>query len=127
MARVVLCPQTLQVKATRIRLRGDFVNSDQGNVETVSASSALAGRDGPSIPEPVVHPLTDAALKTNPMASSYKSKFQKNTFEKSKPMFEIEILHSRKFDFGIEERGSMDPIRIWDHNLCRPLNQKKKI
>lgn len=81
MARVVLCPQTLQVKATRIRLRGDFVNSDQGNVETVS-TSALAGRDGPSIPEPVVHPLTDAALKTNPMASSYKSKFQKKKLKR---------------------------------------------
>lgn len=53
------------------------MNSDHGNVEIVSAS-AFAGRDGPSIPEPVVQPLTEAALKTNPMASSYKSKFRRN-------------------------------------------------
>jgi len=45
------------------------VNNDHGNVETVSVS-VLAGRDGPSIPEPVVHPLTEAALNTSPIASS---------------------------------------------------------
>lgn len=73
MARVVRWPQTLQVKATRIRRRGDLVNRDQGNVEICSvpdSDSEPAGTDGPSMPEPVVHPLTLAALKTNPIAAS---------------------------------------------------------
>lgn len=111
MALVVLWPQTLQVKATRIRLRGDFVNSDQGNVDTVS-ESAFAGRDGPSIPEPVVQPLTEAALNTNPMASSYDSEFhqiylenQQSEFQKKKRWKRERDLHWREFDFGIEERG----------------------
>jgi len=70
----------LQVKATRIRLRGDLVKRDHGKVEIFSVldpSSAPAGTDGPSIPDPVVQPPTDAALKTNPIASSYYS-FPKN-------------------------------------------------
>lgn len=74
MARVVLWPQTLQVKATRIRLRGDLVKRDHGKVETLSLldpSSAPAGADGPSMPEPVVQPRTDAALRTNPIAASW--------------------------------------------------------
>lgn len=73
MARVVRCPQTLQVKATRIRRRGDFVKRDQGNVEIRSvpdSDSEPAGTDGPSMPDPVVHPLTFAALRTNPIAAS---------------------------------------------------------
>jgi hypothetical protein len=71
---VVLWPQTLQVKATRIRLRGDLVKRDHGKVEILSVPeplSAPAGTDGPSIPDPVVQPLTDAALKTNPIAAFY--------------------------------------------------------
>lgn len=73
MARVVRWPQTLQVKATRIRRRGDLVKRDQGNVEICSvpdSDSEPAGTDGPSMPDPVVHPLTLAALKTNPIAAS---------------------------------------------------------
>lgn len=46
---------------------------DQGKVETFSIpdfSSAPAGTGGPSMPESVVQPLTDAALSTNPIAAS---------------------------------------------------------
>lgn len=75
-ARVVRWPQTLHVKATRIRRRGDLVKSDHGKVDTRSipeSRSDPAGDDGPSIPDPVVHPLTFAALRTSPIAASYKS------------------------------------------------------
>lgn len=74
MARVVRCPQTLQVKATSIRRRGDLVKSDQGKVDTCSipvSGFEPAGTDGPSIPDPVVHPRTFAALRTNPIAASW--------------------------------------------------------
>lgn len=74
MARVVRWPQTLQVKATRIRLRGDLVKRDQGKVEiwsVLDSESEPAGTGGPSIPEPVVQPLTLAALRTKPIAASW--------------------------------------------------------
>ena len=72
MALVVRCPHTLQVKATRIRRRGDFVKSDQGSVDTsgLSAPPALLAVGGPSMPDPVVQPLPVAALTTIPMAAS---------------------------------------------------------
>lgn len=72
MARVVRWPQTLQVKATSIRRLGDLVKRDQGKVETVqSGDSRSAGMEGPSIPDPVVHPLPAAAFRTRPIAASY--------------------------------------------------------
>jgi len=64
----------LQVKATRILRRGDLVNRDHGKVETFSETelvSVPAGLEGPSIPEPVVHPLPAAAFSTNPIATSF--------------------------------------------------------
>nr|CAB3469041.1 unnamed protein product [Digitaria exilis] len=61
----------LVVNATRILLRGDFVNSDQGSVDTTGLSAPLAplAIGGPSIPDPVVQPLPVAALSTSPMAA----------------------------------------------------------
>jgi hypothetical protein len=72
MALVVRCPHTLQVKATRIRRRGDLVNSDQGSVDTCGPSDPppLLASGGPSIPDPVVQPLPVAAPSTNPIAAS---------------------------------------------------------
>ena len=68
----------LQVKATRIRLRGDLVKRDPGKVDILSVpdplSVAPARTDGPSIPDLVDHPLIDAAPNTNrsnPIAASY--------------------------------------------------------
>jgi hypothetical protein len=64
----------VQVKAMSILLLGDFVKSDHGKVEIFPvpdwSSLPTAGTGGPSIPEPVVHPLPVAALKTNPIAAS---------------------------------------------------------
>jgi hypothetical protein len=72
MALVVRCPHTLQVKATRMRRRGDFVKRDQGSVDTsgLPAPPALLAVGGPSIPDPVVQPLPVAALTTSPIAAS---------------------------------------------------------
>jgi hypothetical protein len=72
MALVVRCPHTLQVKATRMRRRGDFVKRDQGSVDTsgLPAPPALLAVGGLSIPDPVVQPLPVAALTTSPMAAS---------------------------------------------------------
>lgn len=56
-----------------MRRRGDLVKSDQGKVDIRSvpdSESEPAGTDGPSIPDPVVQPLTLAALNTNPIAAS---------------------------------------------------------
>jgi hypothetical protein len=69
MARVVRCPHTLQVKATRILRRGDLVKSDHGSVDT-SGRPAPPAVGGPSIPDPVVQPLPVAALITSPIAAS---------------------------------------------------------
>lgn len=72
-ARVVRCPHMLHVNATSILRRGDFVNRDHGNVETCSVLDLVltsAGTEGPSNPEPVVHPLPAAAFSTNPIAAS---------------------------------------------------------
>lgn len=52
------------------------MKSDHGKVDTRSIPESRpdpAGDDGPSIPDPVVHPLTLAALRTSPIAASYKS------------------------------------------------------
>lgn len=49
------------------------MKSDHGKVDTRSvpgSGSEPAGMDGPSMPDPVVHPLTLAALKTKPIAAS---------------------------------------------------------
>jgi len=75
MALVVRCPHTLQVKATRMRRRGDFVKRDQGSVDTsgLPAPPALLAVGGPSIPDPVVQPLPVAALTTSPIAASLES------------------------------------------------------
>jgi len=64
----------VQVKATSILLLGDFVKRDHGKVEMFPVPDSLslptAGTEGPSIPEPVVHPLPVAALSTSPIAAS---------------------------------------------------------
>lgn len=73
MARVVRWPQMLQVNATRIRRRGDFVNKDHGKVDTCESDSEFSGADGPFKPEPVVQPLTFTELNTNPIAASLES------------------------------------------------------
>lgn len=94
MARVVRWPQTLQVKATRIRRRGDLVKRDQGNVEICSvpdSESEPVETDGPSMPDPVVHPLTLAALKTKPIAASCSIKSNQQT-EKHTKYIHIHIL-----------------------------------
>lgn len=72
MARVVRWLQMVQVKATSILLLGDLVKRDHGKVEMFPDSLPLptAGTEGPSIPEPVVHPLPTAALSTSPIAAS---------------------------------------------------------
>lgn len=47
---------------------------DHGKVETFSVldlASLPSGTGGPSIPEPVVHPLPAAALSANPIAASF--------------------------------------------------------
>ncbi|RDX64901.1 hypothetical protein CR513_56489, partial [Mucuna pruriens] len=66
--------QMVQVKATSILLLGDFVKRDHGKVEMFPVPDSLslptAGTEGPSIPEPVVHPLPAAALSTSPIAAS---------------------------------------------------------
>jgi hypothetical protein len=101
MARVVLWPQMLQVKATRIRLRGDLVKRDHGKVEIFSVldpSSAPAGTDGPSIPDPVVQPPTDAALKTNPIASSYYSFPKNKTLIYQSPTINVFFFFKKKND-----------------------------
>lgn len=50
------------------------MKSDHGKVEILSVpdwpSLPTAGTGGPSIPEPVVHPLPVAALNTSPIAAS---------------------------------------------------------
>jgi len=64
----------VQVKAMSILRLGDLVKSDHGKVEIFSfpdwPSFPTAGTGGPSIPEPVVHPLPVAALNTSPIAAS---------------------------------------------------------
>ena len=72
MARVVRWVQSLQVNAISILRRGDLVNRDHGKVDifAVLDPASPTGSGGPSIPEPVVHPLPAAALRTKPMAAS---------------------------------------------------------
>lgn len=72
MARVVRWLQMLQVNAISILRLGDFVKRDQGKVEifAVLDSASPADSGGPSIPEPVVHPLPVTALNTKPIAVS---------------------------------------------------------
>ena len=72
MALVVRWPHTLQLKATSILRRGDLVNKDHGKVEILQFSAVVSGIGGPSIPDPVVHPPPVAALRTIPIAASYK-------------------------------------------------------
>jgi hypothetical protein len=72
MARVVRCPHRLQVNATRMRLLGDCCRIPVDMSERPPSLPAPSmEHDGPSSPEPVVHPVpVPAALSTNPIAAS---------------------------------------------------------
>ncbi|KAL0366000.1 UNVERIFIED_CONTAM: hypothetical protein Sradi_3490100 [Sesamum radiatum] len=93
---------------------GDLVKSDHGKVDTRSvpgSGSEPAGMDGPSMPDPVVHPRTLAALKTNPIAASWKvNNLRGRGKERELTLGEVEQRRRRRkegpLDFLAENIGS---------------------
>ena len=104
---------------------------DHGKVEMFpvpdSPSQPTAGTEGPSIPDPVVHPLPAAALSTNPIAASLESgeRERRRSLRTGRRLaLELSLLISMELDWEFESWSSS---RLEDKRKWRDLGERENL